>query len=78
MERSKPKPTDGVGRSLASMMPQAGLKAVEGQHPPRLLDQLQHALRCRHYSRKTEDAYRSWIKRYVYFHKLKHPAEMGE
>ena len=76
MERSKP--TDGVGQAPASMMPQGGLKAVESQHQPRLLDQLRHALRCRHYSRKTEDAYRSWVKRFVFFHNLRHPAEMGE
>jgi integron integrase len=36
------------------------------------------ALRTRHYSRRTEDAYVAWIKRYIFFFDAKrHPAEMG-
>lgn len=45
---------------------------------PKLLDQLRQALRVRHYSRRTEQAYGSWAKRYIHFHNLRHPAEMGE
>jgi len=45
---------------------------------PILLDQLCHALRSRHYSRRTEQTYCHWVKRYVHFHNLRHPAEMGE
>jgi integron integrase len=37
-----------------------------------------HALRARHYSLRTEQAYAHWVKRYIFFHKLRHPAEMGE
>lgn len=44
----------------------------------RLMDQVRDALRGRHYSRRTEQAYRRWIKRFVYFHKIRHPNEMGE
>jgi len=33
---------------------------------------------ARHYSPRTEKTYVSWIKRYIYFHKLRHPAEMAE
>ena len=36
------------------------------------------ALQARHYSPRTADAYRAWAKRFVYFHGLRHPAEMGE
>lgn len=36
------------------------------------------ALRARHYSPRTAEAYRAWVKRFVYFHGLRHPAEMGE
>jgi integron integrase len=43
-----------------------------------LLDQLRTALRARHYSRRTEEAYSLWVRRYVRFHGLRHPAEMGE
>lgn len=45
---------------------------------PRLLDQVRHAIRARHMSPRTEKAYVDWIRRYVVFHDLRHPAEMGE
>lgn len=43
-----------------------------------LIDQLEHALRARHYSRRTVQAYCRWVRRYVRFHGLRHPAEMAE
>src|SRR5688572_10380129 len=45
---------------------------------PRLLTQLRHSLGVRHYSPRTEAAYLSWIKRFVRFHGLRHPAELGD
>jgi integron integrase len=45
---------------------------------PRLMDEVRNALRVKHYSIRTEQAYIQWIKRYIYFHNKKHPAEMGE
>jgi integron integrase len=45
---------------------------------PRLMDEMRDALRARHYSRRTEQAYCLWVKRYIYFHNLRHPAEMTE
>jgi integron integrase len=44
---------------------------------PRLLDRVRHAIRSRHYSRRTEKAYVGWIKRYIFFHGKRHPIEMG-
>jgi integron integrase len=44
---------------------------------PRLLDRVRHAIETRHYSRRTEKAYIHWIKRYIFFHGKRHPAEMG-
>lgn len=35
---------------------------------PRLLYQLRESLRARHYSRRTEQIYCSWVKRYIFFH----------
>lgn len=46
--------------------------------PPRLLDRVRLALRSRHYSRRTEDAYLGWIRRFIIFHGKRHPAEMAE
>jgi integron integrase len=43
-----------------------------------LMVDLHRALRSRHCSRSTEKAYRLWVRRYLYFHGLRHPAEMGE
>ena len=44
----------------------------------KLLDQVRHAIRLKHYSLRTEEAYIYWIKKYIHFHKLRHPAEMRE
>jgi integron integrase len=44
---------------------------------PKLLDQVRDAIRTRHYSYRTEEAYVGWIKRFILFHHKRHPAEMG-
>jgi integron integrase len=44
---------------------------------PRLLDRVRAAIRARHYSRRTEDAYVAWIRRFILFHGKRHPAEMS-
>jgi integron integrase len=45
---------------------------------PKLLTQLSQAIRSRHYSRKTEATYIHWIKRFIFFHHVRHPQEMAE
>lgn len=45
---------------------------------PKLLEQVRAKIRVKHYSRRTEEAYISWIKRFILFHKKKHPIDMGE
>ena len=45
---------------------------------PRLLDRVRIAIRSRHYSLRTEEAYVAWIRRFVLFHGKRHPKEMGE
>jgi integrase len=47
-------------------------------HPPKLLDQVRHLLRFRHYSYQTEKTYVYWIKRFIFFHRQRHPREMGK
>ena len=44
----------------------------------RLLDQLREQIRYLHYSLRTEEAYTYWVKRYIHFHKLRHPRDMGQ
>lgn len=45
--------------------------------PPRLLDRVRAAIRLRHYSLRTEQAYVGWIRRYIRYHGIRHPDEMG-
>ncbi len=45
---------------------------------PRLLDRVRDAIRVRHYSRRTEDTYVHWIKRFIFFHNKRHPKDMGK
>jgi site-specific recombinase XerD len=45
---------------------------------PKLLERLSEALRSRHYSRRTEQSYTHWVRRFVFFHNKRHPVEMGE
>ncbi len=47
------------------------------RRPPKLLQQLRQALRVRHYSRRTEETYVGWVRRYVRFHGLRHPGTLG-
>ena len=44
---------------------------------PKLLQQLREVLRTHHYSRRTEEAYVAWVRRYVRFHGVRHPRELG-
>ena len=44
---------------------------------PKLLAQVVDAIRIRHYSIRTEQAYVHWVKAYIRFHGLRHPREMG-
>jgi len=46
-------------------------------HSQRLLDQVRHRIRLKHYSVRTEQAYVDWIRRYIHFHGKRHPAAMG-
>lgn len=45
---------------------------------PKLLDRVRWLLRAKHYSIRTEQAYIDWIRRFILFHKKRHPDEMGE
>jgi len=61
-----------LGQSLYPVRPEglASLAVRESRPPdtpkPRLLDRVREALRTRHYSRRTEQAYVAWIRRFKY------------
>ncbi|MDQ3803882.1 MAG: integron integrase [Acidobacteriota bacterium] len=42
-----------------------------------LLKQVRHHIRLRHYSIRTEEAYVRAVKRFILFHRKRHPAELG-
>ena len=43
-----------------------------------LLDKVRETLRQRNYSYRTEESYLYWIRKYIFFHSIRHPQEMGE
>ena len=45
--------------------------------PGKLLDQVRDIMRMKHYSVKTEQNYVHWMKRYILFHRKRHPRDMG-
>ncbi len=45
---------------------------------PRLLARVRAHMRARHLSPRTEQAYLGWILRYVRYHGVRHPSELGE
>jgi site-specific recombinase XerD len=49
------------------------------EEPPKkkLLEQVREAIRLKHYSYRTEETYVQWIRRYILFHNIRHPQEMG-
>ena len=48
-----------------------------GTASPRLLDLAREAIRRRHYSYRTEQAYLHWMKRFILFSGKSHPRELG-
>jgi integron integrase len=45
---------------------------------PRLYDSVVEVLRAHHYSLRTERAYVGWIRRFILFHRPRHPRELSE
>ncbi len=42
-----------------------------------VFERLRTAIRTRHYSLRTEQAYEQWIRRFIIFHKMRPPMELG-
>lgn len=59
----------------------AGELSTEGDvvsiPPPRLLEQVRDLMRVKHMSIRTENAYCSWIRRFIFFHHKRPRGEMG-
>jgi hypothetical protein len=49
----------------------------QSKNRPRLLDEVRRIIQLKHYSIRTEQAYVHWIRRFILFHRKRHPREMG-
>src|SRR5438094_2717080 len=45
--------------------------------PKRLLERVRDVIRVKQYSWRTERTYCDWIERFIRFHRMRHPSEMG-
>jgi len=44
----------------------------------KLITQVRQGCRTRHLSKSTEESYVNWIKKYIYYHNITHPSDMGK
>ena len=58
-------------------MPNPTRAQPDAPRAPRLLNRVRETMRASRYSTRTEAAYVDWIKRYIRFHGIRHPQEMG-
>mgnify|MGYP000005133873 CR=1 FL=1 len=72
ISQCRPQIAPGNGQTAPAVSP------APSSPKPKLLDQVRQAIRTRHLSYNTEQAYVGWIKRFIFFHKKRHPKEMGE
>ena len=45
---------------------------------PRLLERYREEMLVRRYANRTITGYVSWVRRYLRYHHLRHPGEMGQ
>ncbi|MDF1644547.1 MAG: integron integrase [Pseudomonadales bacterium] len=46
--------------------------------PGKLLEQVSEVMRYYHYSKRSEESYRRWIKQFILFNDKRHPSELGK
>lgn len=63
--------------SRVGLRPPRPSQALPALQAPRLLDQVRERIRLLHYSIRTEEAYVHWVRAFIRFHGLRHPAQMG-
>src|SRR5881409_1389690 len=74
----------GLASHPDALQPPSKSWYVVSEHPPRplrqpkLLDQVRLAIRTRHFSPRTEEAYVGWIRKFILYHNKRHPTEMAE
>lgn len=64
------------GPGTLGTAPQSPGEQLAG-HTVTLIEQVRQAIRTRHYSYRTEEAYIGWIRRFILFYHQRDPADMG-
>jgi site-specific recombinase XerD len=62
---------------MATPEPPSGPPPPVGARPPGLIQRYREELQARHYARRTVKTYEQWLRRFLRFHQLRHPREMG-
>jgi integron integrase len=55
----------------------ANMPEQETRSPPKLLDRVRQCVQLKGYASATEDAYHYWVRRFILFHRKRHPETMG-
>jgi integron integrase len=56
----------------------AAADRMKWRRRPGLIEELRQVLRSKHYSRRTEQSYCNWVRRFVRYHRMRHPGTMGQ
>ena len=76
---SRGRPDDIVtGARDGAPIPQAAPASSTRETPAQLYGRIAVAIRLRHYSPRTEEAYISWTRRFIAFHDRRHPRELRD
>ena len=67
------KPLVFFGRILTMPNMAPSLSTTVSARNPKLLDRVRDVIRRKHYSFRTEQTYTDWIRRFIFFHGVKHP-----
>lgn len=51
-------------------------RSGSARRKPRLLDEVRRACRARQFSQRTAEVYAGWVRRYVLFHRRRHPRDL--
>ena len=65
------------GLTMRPFSPGLPLEVLVPNPKLRFLDQCRQAIRYKHFSRRTEEAYVHWVRRFILFHGKRHPKDMG-
>ena len=78
MRKNRPSGSDSQRtESSAGRVAEDPPSSTASPQPRKLLDRVRWHLRVKRYSIRTEQAYVDWIRRFILFHKKRHPDQMG-